>query len=219
MTNTRSGIVFQAITSKIPSLSTPLLLGREPTAPVDGKAPSSEDHEEPWRSSAAVAFAPVGKTIATAGLDGVVRTWDAVTGKKRSEVGVGSGAVWGLAFADAGRKLLTAATGAAVWDGTTERRLFDLRDGKPTPLTAIAVSPDGTAVAACGLDGQVRVWDLGTGRLSYRVSAGVGAVWAVAFTPDGRHVLTGGGGVYHNGDYIAGDRFTIRMWAVEPGRR
>jgi WD40 repeat protein len=164
----------------------------------------------------AVAFSPDGTALATVGRDGVVRTWDAATGTKRVEASSGTGDVWGVVFADEGRTLITVSDTATVWDAATGQRLFDLRDGKPTPLTAVARAPEGTAVAACGLDGLVRVWDLRTRRLSYRASAGVGAVWAVTFTPDGGHVLTGGGGVYQpNGLYSPGARFTIRMWAID----
>jgi WD40 repeat protein len=83
---------------------------------------------------------------------------------------------------------------------------------KAPSLTCAAVSPDGTLVVTgyCygGLGEPVllRLWDAATGK-EVRSIAGKGAVQTVAFTPDGKRVLTGFGG---------NDAF--RLWDVETGK-
>jgi len=53
------------------------------------------------------------------------------------------------------------------------------------------VSPDGRLLLSSGLDGKVCLWEIGTGRLRHRLDGHRGAVWCVAFTPDGHHALNG----------------------------
>jgi len=73
------------------------------------------------------------------------------------------------------------------------------------PVTALAVSPDGNYLAASGIGGKVTV--LETARLGTVFQLdGPGPVWALAFTLDGRTLLTGGA-----------DR-AVREWDVESGK-
>jgi WD40 repeat protein len=53
-------------------------------------------------------------------------------------------------------------------------------------------SPDGTRLASTSNDGTVRVWDVASGAALAVMLTG-DAVGAVAFSPDGTRVLTGGG--------------------------
>jgi eukaryotic-like serine/threonine-protein kinase len=58
------------------------------------------------------------------------------------------------------------------------------------PVTVLAVSPDGKLVATGCHDGTVRLWNAATGQVE-RALPGENAVCAVAFSPDGRTLLTG----------------------------
>jgi cytochrome c len=74
-----------------------------------------------------------------------------------------------------------------------------------TPVVALAISRDGARIAAAGTTGAVALIDRNP-RSVIRTLAGRGVpVWALAFLPDGRTLLTAGG-----------DR-TIRRWDAETG--
>ena len=61
-----------------------------------------------------------------------------------------------------------------------------------TPIIALALSHDGTLIAAAGIRGAVAIVERGTRELA-RTLVGPGLpVWSVAFLPDSRTLLTGG---------------------------
>jgi WD40 repeat protein len=68
---------------------------------------------------------------------------------------------------------------------------------------AVAVSPDGAAVAVPGESGEVRLFSARTGNVFGKLTGHKGPVYAVAFSPDGRRIVTGGE-----------DR-TARLWDAE----
>jgi WD40 repeat protein len=130
------------------------------------------------------------------GYDGEVKLWDLA---KMSEVATLLGhtnSVWGVAFARDGKTLASVA-----WDGTI--RLWDTRTKvgiatlgrKQAPhhedlFDSVAYSPDGKSIATG--DGNVRLWDVTSRAVAFAPLGHVADVRAVAFTPDGRHLVSGG---------------------------
>jgi cytochrome c len=87
-------------------------------------------------------------------------------------------------------------------DGS-ERLTVDVQE---TPVTSLAVSADGTLIAAAGLRGAVTIIERESGRkLSTLVGPGL-PVWSLAFHPEGKILVTGGA-----------DRM-LRKWEVATGQ-
>ncbi|MBI5208760.1 MAG: caspase family protein [Elusimicrobia bacterium] len=157
-----------------------------------------------------VRLTPDGRFLLTAGQDDSVKLWDAGTGVElRTYVGhtnaVESISLFpgGKAFASAGRDSVK------LW------RLADKRPYRSLYLTggavAVAVSPDGSLVAAASVAREVCVWSAQTGEktLALRVQ---GDPRDVAFSPDGRLLAVAGG----SEDYP--ELNAVELWDVKQGR-
>src|SRR5262249_56350563 len=66
-------------------------------------------------------------------------------------------------------------------------------DATKAEVRAIALSSDGSALAAGLRYGTVKVWDTQTQKPRFELAAHKGDAWSVAFTPDGKTLVTGGG--------------------------
>src|SRR5262245_2748635 len=63
--------------------------------------------------------------------------------------------------------------------------------GHTATVFAVAVSPDGNTLATGAYDGEVRLWDLKTGKLGHTLKH-VGKVYSVAFNKDGSLLASSG---------------------------
>jgi WD40 repeat protein len=142
----------------------------------------------------AVAFSRDGKIVATGSDDETVRLWNADTGKPIGTALKHQGPVRTLAFSPKGEFLLT---------GSEDRtaRLWRVPTGQLAcpPLThqrgvtSLAFSPEGTTVLTGSLDGTARFWDVTTGKaLGAPLQHPLREVNAMAFSPDGKRVITAG---------------------------
>jgi WD40 repeat protein/predicted Ser/Thr protein kinase len=161
----------------------------------------------------ALACSPNGKRLASAGDDGVVRIWDAVTGKAVTECRGHTSKVLSVAFREDGSRLVTAAHDGTVrqWDARTGRPVEPPYDRHTADVFAAVYSPDGQRVASAGADRTVRLWQA-EGRQDQAVLRGhTGTVAALAFSRDGRRLVSASYEVtYHLGDG------TVRFWEATP---
>lgn len=135
-------------------------------------------------------FSPQGDRVASASEDGSVRIW--LTDQLGSVRFLDSaGTFVALAWSLDGRKLAGAGADGTirVWSVDGEGPVTVL-DGHREGTNAVAWSPDSRRLASVGNDGKLVVRDLVSGAVSSRASAG-GAISDVAWSVDGRHVLTG----------------------------
>ena len=121
--------------------------GRRPDGPALGRlhrdAPlptpwTTEGPSVPWRSTR------TGRSVATAGDDGLIRRWDALTGEPSGAPSRHGGPVAALGFSPDGSRLAAAGgpAGFSLWDAATGLPVRG-PDGIGPRATAVAFSPDG----------------------------------------------------------------------------
>jgi RNA polymerase sigma factor (sigma-70 family) len=109
-----------------------------------------------------------------------------------------------LDFTPDGRGVAVAGDGfVGVWDVDTGQVRNRVQVAERA-VFALAVSPDGQAVACGGQNGRVDLWDLATGRKVRHFPAEANLILSVAFSADGRLIT-------------AGEARQVRVWEVATG--
>jgi DNA-binding beta-propeller fold protein YncE len=164
----------------------------------------------------ALAFSPNGKTLAAGGYDEVL-LWDLGAAKLARRIAVG-GRVGVVAFSKDGRTLF-------VGEGKPGRRgavrFIDLAGGEEVfradepqdVVTALAVSPDGTFLAAAGgAQPLAYVWNVRQKKLAATLRGHSDRVLSVSFSADGKLLATGGADsvaqIWKVGEWTATAKFT-----------
>lgn len=163
-----------------------------------------------------VAFSPDGNTIAAAGLDGVVRLWDA-TGLEPIAAEIAHGAdrdgkyvryqVWSVAFSPDGRHLATGSGRDADGKDSNFLQLWTIDPNRDEPLMgdgdpivghqgwviySVKFDPDGGRVVTSSYDGTIRVFDTATHDPLATLSSDQNPVLSVAFAHDHDWLAAGG---------------------------
>lgn len=145
--------------------------------------------------SPGVAYSPDGQRLASIGVDGTARVWDAATGEMVYSLSGDPDTIgYDIAFSPDG-KLLAASwlSQVLIWDAASGELLLRLPGqvmGMGT-TDRLAFSPDSARLAVANMDGQPRIFDIASGRELLVLAGHEGVTDGLAFSPDGKRLATG----------------------------
>jgi WD40 repeat protein len=160
-------------------------------------------HREGW--VAQLAYSPDGKRIASASSDKTIKVSEAESGAEVFTLEGHKDYVHCLAYSPDGKRLASGGREKAIilWDAFSGKAIRALQGHKGV-IHALTFSPDGKRLASVSevqtgpnrptVPGEIKLWDAEGGREVLSLTGHEGAVHAVAFSPDGKHLVTGGGG-------------------------
>ena len=172
-----------------------------------GKALAKFDLPKPADS---LAWSPDGLTVAVGEEDGgTIRLYNATGNKFAERITMdGKSTVNSFHFSADSKRLLSGHDDGMVrlWNIATASLIAEW--GKHEgPIKSVRFSPGEGLAASGGGEGQVKIWDVESGSLIKTLTE-PGYVEAVAFTPDGRFIMTGSHGfemrLYRVADLVAG---------------
>ena len=161
------------------------------------------------RLAAAVALSPDERFIASATLDKAIKLWDIESGALLRVFPKRLSRVVHLSFSPDGRQLVSSGIDSSVW-------IWDVETGTPVheltghvgsywPPVRALFSPDGKFIAITDGSPTVRLWHAATGTLRHELEGHLRAGRALAFSLNGRRLVSGG--------YDA----AIKVWDVASG--
>ncbi|MBY0526444.1 MAG: protein kinase [Gemmataceae bacterium] len=144
-----------------------------------------------WGPIQAVAVNMDGTRVASAGVDSIVRVWDAMAGVETARMRGHSRSVGALAFSPDGKTLASGSLDgtAILWDAATGKMRTAI-ECRPE-VRAIAYSPNGKLLACGGAEYGVKLFDAQTGESRGTLKEG-GTIYSLAFTHDGKHLAVAG---------------------------
>ena len=155
-----------------------------------------------------VTFSPDGQLFATGSYDKTARIWDPTDGKEVVKLESRCTEVMGVAFSPDGKLIATAfgdGTGG-IWNVADGHFMLTLESSGITVMQGMAFSPNGQCIGA-GIGSKAQVWDSVHGKVILTLYGNSGIISLVAFSPDGKHIATGG------------DDHSVQLWDSTYGKR
>ncbi|MBY0522718.1 MAG: protein kinase [Gemmataceae bacterium] len=153
----------------------------------------------------ALAWSDTGRKLASIGLDGSVRIWDATTGTELQPL-TSRAETYRLAnFSRDGQTLALASGGVVhlVDAATGQKRIA--APGHSSVIDHLVFSPDDQTLASGGRDGVAKLWDVLSGQPQATLRHGTIGINGIGFTPDGKIVATG-------------EWYNSKLWDVATGQ-
>lgn len=202
--------------------------------PAQTKAEAARWTKHDGYISALVALKEGGNSVIVSGsYDRQLIWWDAAAGKPLRSVEAHQGWIRQVAPTPDGSRLVSVGDDmlVKVWDAVSGKLIRSLAghalktpQGHVTALYAVAVHPGGKIVASGDRHGEVRVWDIDTGkvRATFQVPTlytydprqrkrSIGGIRTLAFSPDGNLLAAGGVGQIGNVDGLGGP-IHMELW-------
>ena len=153
-----------------------------------------------------LSFSDDGRTLATAGEDGTIQTWDLTSGQVTKTI-PGGDKITALRFGRGGMTLASASGNGSVslWELETGALRLQLKKHSAA-VNAIAFSADGNLLATGGDDRTVIIWETATGKARRTLKGHDLAVTSLTFSADARVLASGSGNA------------SIVLWDVQSGR-
>src|SRR5262249_45895051 len=124
---------------------------------------------------------------------GSIILWDFVTGTELRSLANPDRAVSQIVFSPDGTFLASAGgTVVRLWKVATGQLVFTARDPANATVWCVAFSPAGKTLAYGQESGEVRLWEVATGRERARLSGHGGRVRWIGFHPDGLSLAVAG---------------------------
>jgi WD40 repeat protein len=140
-------------------------------------------------------------------VDGVIRFWDAASGKELRSFRGHSNLVSAIAVTRDAQRLVTGGWDgiARIWDMAGGQQLLDL-DAHTGRVSSLCLTQDNQRLITGSGNRMATVWDIASGEPLLSLKGYTGAI-PVAVTPDGQWIITGG------------DDGTVRVWDAVCGRQ
>ncbi len=183
------------------------------------------------RPTARFAFSPDGQWLAAESNGDRLRLWNVTTGKEMQPGSPGHAeAVEAIAVSPDGKTLASVSDDGTcrLWETATGRqvRVLPVADRNDIGFQelgwpggcCVAFSPDGRTVAACSRFNVVRLWDVGTGEQRHQIvvpcggERWMGGIDSLAFSHDGKQLVTGGRGTILAWDTSTGKQLHRYAW-------
>ncbi len=164
-----------------------------------------------------VAFSPDGNRVVSGGEDALVKMWDVTTPEPRFTLEGHLAGVWAVAFSPDGTQVISGSEDRSInlWDAAWGRLIRPIGSHRAI-VRSVAFNHDGTRIVSAGDENTIRLWTAATGTDAGAIpprptgrdfalkiqQLGAGGqveslrghedlVRAVAFSPDGTHVVSG----------------------------